>query len=149
MGMFGKKRVQQEHRDVSPVPAKIETQAPDNKVVIAVPDVLYSLAKEHLIRVGFHNQDSLKRVKPFEIHTITLRKQTKANMPDGWEIEPGGSVAFDENRNKLCVIDADRMEKNELAVGKRYHAFVMPPCRDVSNQFDVETSYVLCIMKSK
>ena len=150
MGLFGKKKnVQHEQKAPRTVPSEHANQEMVSGEQYVVPDVLYSLAKEHLIRVGFHNQDSLRSIKPFEIHTITLRKQTKANMPDGWEVEPDGAVAIDENRSFLCAIDADRMLKNELSVGKRYHAFVMPPCRDVSGEFDVETRYVLCIMTNR
>ena len=38
------------------------------------------------------------------------------------------------------------MAKNGLEYGKTYHAFVVPPCVDVSGDLEVESRYVLCIL---
>ena len=86
-------------------------------------------------------QDAVARIKPFRRVEVTLRKQTRANVPEGWEVERGGVVVLHDGE-MIGKIPPERVEEHGLSTSRKHHVFVIPPCVDADEGFRINDNYV-------
>lgn len=112
-----------------------------------VPFALWSLSQDHLLTYNYSAFDDLySHMEPFVPFSVDIRKQTARNMPKGWEVEAGGVVVMLEDKTLAGAIGASRVEKSGIKPGRRYRAFICPPCRDKARNFPINDRYTLCIV---
>ena len=86
-------------------------------------------------------QDAVARVPPFRRVEVVLRKQTRANVPDGWEVERGGVVVLHDGE-MIGKLPPEKVEGHGLSTSRKHHAFVIPPCVDADEGFRINDNYV-------
>ena len=111
-----------------------------------IPFAIWMLAKDSLYIHSYTAfQDVLATHQPFVPFSVKLKRQTKRNMPQNWEIENGAAVILDENGVLLGTVSAEKMEEYNFIFNRTYRAFSMPPCRDYARGFKISDSYSICV----
>ena len=111
-----------------------------------MPLSVWRVLHSNLFMTGHYAQDALRALEPFALFRVKVSKQTKRNMPSGWEVDPTGAVIMGERKELLATVDARRMAENGIETGKSYLAFVIPPCSDLREGVRIEDEYTLAIM---
>lgn len=86
-------------------------------------------------------QDAIARIPPFRRVEVKLRKQTRANVPEGWEVERGGVVVLHDGE-MIGKLPPEKVEKHGLSTSRKQHVFVIPPCVDADDGFRINDNYV-------
>ena len=86
-------------------------------------------------------QGAVARVQPFRRVEVVLRKQTRANVPDGWEVERGGVIVLHDGE-LIGKLPPEKVEGYGLSTSRKHHAFVIPPCVDADEGFRINDNYV-------
>lgn len=86
-------------------------------------------------------QDAIARIPPFRRVEVKLRKQTRTNVPEGWEVERGGVVVLHDGE-MIGKIPPEKVEKHGLSTSRKHHVFVIPPCVDADEGFRINDNYV-------
>lgn len=112
-----------------------------------IPFALWSLSQNHLLTYSYSAFDDLySHMEPFVPFSVDIKKQTSRNMPKGWEVESGGVVVLLEDKTLAGAIGSSRVEKSGIKPGRRYRAFICPPCSDKARNFSITDRYTLCIV---
>ncbi len=105
--------------------------------------VVQALSALDSIKLGafMYFQDEIARIKPFRRVEVTLRKQTRANVPDGWEVERGGVVVLHDGE-MIGKIPPEKVAERGLSTSRKHYVFVIPPCVDADEGFRINDNYV-------
>lgn len=109
-----------------------------------LPRVLYdAIGLYNTVTPSGHTyfQDALAKMPVFRMLDFKLRKQTKRNMPEGWEVEKGGIVVFCDGET-IGTFSPDKVEKYGLSTSRVNRGFIVPPYRDADSGFCFNDSFV-------
>ncbi|MBU8999440.1 MULTISPECIES: hypothetical protein [Collinsella] len=125
---------------------KANAQQSTEQPPMNVPFAIWMLARDSLYIHSYSAfQDVLATHQPFIPFSVKLKRQTKRNMPQNWEVENGAAVILDESGVLLGTVSAEKMEKHGFMFNRTYRAFSMPPCRDYARGFTISDSYSICV----
>lgn len=81
-------------------------------------------------------QDAIAALPPLELVEMRLRKQTAANLPDGWEVEKGGCVVLGPDGGMLGKIPPDVVILRDVRTSRHYRGYVIPPSGGINSDFE-------------
>lgn len=112
-----------------------------------VPFSLWKLAEHHVYCHSYsYFEGYLLTREPFVPFSVELKRQSRSNMPDHWEVDRGAAAILDEDGVLCGTVSSERMEKYGFRFDRTYRAFVLPPCRDHRRGFTITDRYAICVV---